>query len=78
MVWLWLDIVTRVYALAVRTKAWATVKLLADRRPEGESFGYWGSWRRHSVTMAARAHIFETEEKAGPCGQRRRVTIIPT
>ena len=68
VVWLWLDIVTRVYALgalAVRTKAWATVKLLADRRPEGEPFGYWGSWLRHAVTMAARAHIFETEEKAG-------------
>lgn len=67
-VWLWLDIITRVYALgalAVRAEEWVTVKLLADRRPAGESFSYWGSWLRHAVTMAARAHIFETDEKAG-------------
>lgn len=68
VVWLWLDIVTRVYglgALAVRNGAWADVKLLADRRPDGAAFDHYGSWLRHAVTMAARARIFDTEEKAG-------------
>ena len=45
--------------------AWPLVKLLANRRPEGETFTYYGSWLRHAVTMAARANIFENEEKAG-------------
>lgn len=66
-VWLWLDVITRVYALgalAVRLRAWPTVRSLADRRPTGDSL-YYGGWLRHALTMASRAHIFETEEKSG-------------
>ncbi|SMC98115.1 AlbA family DNA-binding domain-containing protein [Kibdelosporangium aridum] len=67
-VWLWLDIVTRVYglgALAVRLERWGAVRLLADRRPNVGAFDEYGSWLRHALTEAARARIFETEEKAG-------------
>lgn len=65
---LWFDIITRMYALgalAVRKRSWSDVKLIADRRPEGEAFNYYGSWLRHAITTAAHANIFENEGKAG-------------
>nr|WP_147460213.1 ATP-binding protein [Actinokineospora cianjurensis] len=68
VVWLWLDIITQVYALgalAVRRSAWTTVRLLADRRPDAEPFNHYGSWLRHAVTTAARASIFDNEATAG-------------
>ncbi|MEV8442674.1 ATP-binding protein [Actinosynnema sp. NPDC051121] len=67
-VWLWLDVVTRVYGLgglAVRLKAWSAVRQLADRQPNGRSVTRYGGWLRHALTMASRAHIFETVETAG-------------
>ncbi|GHF04184.1 hypothetical protein GCM10017786_42480 [Amycolatopsis deserti] len=65
---LWLDVITRVYALgalAVRLKDWAVVRSLAERRPQGAPFDYFGSWLRHALTMASRAYLFETEDRAG-------------
>lgn len=63
----WLDIVVRVYALgalAVRTKEWSTVRMLADRRPDAPAFDHFGGWLRHGFTMAARANTFR-EDTAG-------------
>lgn len=60
IVQLWIDIVAHVYALgalAVRLQDWDSVRLLADRRPHGESFSYYGSWIRHSFTLASRARM---------------------
>ena len=68
VMWLWLDIITRVHALgalAIRFQAWPIVKALADQRPEGSSFTHYGSWLRHALTTAAQAKIFNNEEKAG-------------
>ncbi|WP_040793403.1 AlbA family DNA-binding domain-containing protein [Nocardia paucivorans] len=60
----WVDIVTRLYALgalAVRTRAWAAVRALVDGRPSGVLYRVFGTWLRHGSTMAARARIFEKE-----------------
>jgi hypothetical protein len=60
IVQLWIDIVAHAYALgalAVRLEDWDSVRLLADRRPHGESFSHYGSWIRHSFTQAARANM---------------------
>ncbi len=65
---LWYAVIIRVYALgalAVREKNWAAVRALAEPRPTGQAFRVYGSWLRHALTMAARAGMFESEEKAG-------------
>lgn len=65
---LWLDIISRVYALgglAVRMKDWDSVRKIADRRPGTGAFDYYGSWLRHTLTIAARANALEGENGAG-------------
>lgn len=66
VVQLWLDIASRVSALgglAVRLEDWESVHNLADRRPNGNSFGHFGGWIRHAVTYAARARVFERDKR---------------
>lgn len=73
---LWLEVISRVYALgglAVRLRNWGSLRLLADRRPHGQSLDWFGSWLRHAVTMAARAHIFESPQDAGLIGRAQNV-----
>lgn len=73
---MWLSIIARVYALgglAVRLKDWPSVRLLADRRPRGESFSHYGSWLRHALTMAARANMLDTDESAGLIARARNI-----
>lgn len=65
---LWFAVITRVYALgalAVREKDWRAVRALAERRPDGTRFDYYGSWLRHALTEASRGGLFEREENAG-------------
>jgi hypothetical protein len=41
------------------------VRALAERRPDGTRFDYYGSWLRHALTEASRGGLFEGEENAG-------------
>jgi hypothetical protein len=80
-VWLWLDIISRIFALgglAVRLEAWRAVRLLAQQRPQGQSAQRYGNWLKHALTMAAREHIFETEEKAGLLARAHNVVRAVT
>ncbi len=79
VVQMWLAIISRVTALgglAVRLEDWDSVRLLADRRPQGDSFRHFGSWLRHAVTMAARAKIIETENQAGLIARAHNVIRV--
>jgi hypothetical protein len=54
---LWLLVVRRVFGLgglAVRSRRWDAVRMLASQRPR-ELGDYYRSWFRHALTMAARA-----------------------
>ena len=73
---LWLAIVTHVYALgglAVRLEDWDAVRLLATRRPRGESFDHYGSWLRHALTMASRANVLDDEGAQGLIARAQNV-----
>ncbi|MGB8231781.1 MAG: ATP-binding protein [Pseudonocardiaceae bacterium] len=79
VVQLWLNIASRVSAiggLAVRREDWNSVRILADRRPHGESFRHRGSWLRHAVTMASRANILETEQLVGLIARAHNVIRV--
>jgi hypothetical protein len=74
---LWLWIIARIHALgglAVRLQNWPAVRLLANRLPHGHDLTrQYGSWLRHSLTMAARAGILEDEEGAGVIARAHNV-----
>lgn len=73
---LWLHVMERVYALgglAVRLKQWKSVRLLADRRPHGHGFEWFGSWLRHALTMAWRGQKFAAPKDAGLLGRAQNV-----
>lgn len=64
-VWLWVEIMQRVYglgALAVRAERWPAVRLLADRQPQDHAVQRYGGWVRHALTMAARAKLVDDED----------------
>ena len=77
---LWLGILGRVSAvgaLAVRTRKWAAVRLLAETRPTLLA-DYYGGWLRHGLTMASRASLLQEEqegrERQTEPPKRRRAT----
>jgi hypothetical protein len=62
----WLKIIERVEAtgaLAIRREAWAAVRDLASRKPDGMHHMY-ASWLRHATTMANRGGIVPTNGRA--------------
>jgi Schlafen, AlbA_2 len=68
VVQLWIDVVAHVYglgSLAVRLADWEAVRKLAIQHPPGESFGHYGSWLRHALTMGSRANVLNKEKNAG-------------
>lgn len=63
---LWLEVITRVYALgalAVRRGDWNAVRQLILQRPKGLVRGdFYNNWLRHALTMAARAGDFHQQQ----------------